>query len=183
MRCSAWSSLAISVCSALLLAPSAAAHVTPTPSFITADATTSLRLSGPNERGEPMTAFVVTVPVAFRVVAAEPSDGWTADATESTATWRGGRLEAGKEATFTLRITAPKKPGAIELEAVQRYPGGESVRWPVGLTVIPGFALETRRIASIHLSGVVIFTVLGLLPAGVVVVLVRRKRRRSLQER
>lgn len=183
MRCSAWSSLAISACSALVLAGSAAGHVTASPPSLIAGGTSSVSLTAPNERDQPMTAFVVTVPTGFRIVGAEPSAGWMARATESTATWRGGSLEAGEEATFTLRIAAPEPTGGIELEAVQRYPGGESVRWPVGLTVLPGLAIETTTIASIHLSGVVIYTVLGLLLAGVIVVLVRRKRRRSLQER
>ena len=85
MRCSAWSSLVISVCSALVLAVPAAAHVTPTPSFITADGTTSLSLTGPNERDEPMTGLVVTVPDGFRISRAEQGEGWVSGHGSTTA--------------------------------------------------------------------------------------------------
>ena len=182
MRCSAWSSLAISVCSALLLAPSAAGHVTPTPSFITADATTSLRLSGPNERGEPMTAFVVTVPDGFRISQAGSDESWQVKVEGTIATWSGGSLASASEATFTLAIVSPPDPGAVTLEAEQLYAGGAAVRWPIALTVVPGNGRHEFWIYDpLGPPLFPFFALLGLIVLGFI--LVRRKRRRSLQEK
>ena len=69
MRCSGWSSLAISACSALallLLASPAAAHVVAAPAFVPSGGSESVTFSGPNERDVPMTAFALTVPEGSR---------------------------------------------------------------------------------------------------------------------
>ncbi len=182
MRCSAWSSLAISACSALVFAAPAAAHVTASPPWLSANGVTTVHLTGPNERDEPVTALEVTVPPGFRIVGAEPFDDWITEATEITATWRGGSLDPNDEATFTLDIEAPAKTGAIELEAVQRYPGGDKVTWPIELTVIPGHVFETEQLGDSMLLVVLVAFVLGLFVAGVTFLLIRLIRR-SLQER
>jgi uncharacterized protein YcnI len=177
MRCSGWSSLAIWVCSALVLAAPAAAHVTVLPPFLSAGDTASVRFTGPNERDEPMTAFEISVPREFRIVHAHPADGWDESVEGSTATWSGGTLASGDEATFQVELEAPTGPGPASVEAVQRYPNGDAVTWGVELTVTPesgsssqnlGWALVTA------LVGVTVLVALGML-------LLRRTR--SLQER
>ena len=54
MRCSGWSSLAISACSgvaaALVLAAPAAAHVVATPTFLASKSSESIGFEAPNER-------------------------------------------------------------------------------------------------------------------------------------
>ena len=52
MRCSGWSSLAISVCSALVLAAPAAAHVVATPGFLPSESSESITFEAPNERDD-----------------------------------------------------------------------------------------------------------------------------------
>ena len=177
MRCNGWSSLAISVCSALVLATPAAAHISVVPPFIPAKGSDVVSLRGPNEREEPMTGFEVSVPSEFRIVHAHPADGWDESVQGSRATWTGGSLAPGAEATFRLELEAPSAPGTDSLEAVQRYPGGAVVTWDVGLTVTPqsgsssqnlGWALVTALI------GIAVITALG-------VALLRRTR--SLQEK
>jgi len=183
MRCSAWSSLAISVCSALLFVAPASAHGTATPSFITADATTSLRLSGPNERGEPMTGFAVTVPGGLRIVEAEPMGAWSSEVDGRTATWSGGGLAPEAEATFTLQLEASVEPGTLKLEAEQLYPGRAVVRWPITLTVIPGGSVSERGWVDDTLTPpLLLLALLGTAALGLILFLVR-KRRRSLQEK
>ena len=66
MRCSGWSSLAISVCSglaiALSLAAPASAHVVAVQPYIATGSTRVLILTSPNERSEPMTGFRLARP-------------------------------------------------------------------------------------------------------------------------
>ncbi len=168
---------------ALVLAAPAAAHVTPTSSFITADATTSLRLSGPNERGEPMTGFAVTVPAGLRIVQARPLGAWSSEVDGRTATWSGGSLAPEAEATFTLQLEASVEPGTLELEAEQLYPGRAVVRWPITLTVIPGGSVSERGWVDDTLTPpLLLLALLGTAALGLILFLVR-KRRRSLQEK
>jgi uncharacterized protein YcnI len=177
MRCSGWSSLAISVCSALLLAGPAAAHVTVVPPFVPANGTDIVSLTGPNEREEPMTGFEVSVPSEFRIVHAHAADGWDESVQGSTATWIGGSLAPGAETTFRLELEAPSAPGPGSLEAVQRYPGGDVVTWDVGLTVTPESGSSSQNLGWALVTALIGVAVI----AAVGVALLRRTR--SLQER
>jgi len=180
MRCSAWSSLAISVCSALLLAAPAAAHVTVTPPFISFGSIQALTLTVPNERDEPMTDLDVTAPRGFVAVEALPSRGWRTQSAGRTAMWIGGSLASGTEALFTLELQAPKA-GPVQLVVVQRYPGGEVVRWTVGLTVTPPEPIILT--ASSDGPNVVFFSLLAFLVLAAIAYAFWRRRRRSLQEK
>ena len=62
MRCSGWSSLAISVFSALLFAGPAAAHVIASPAYLSSESSESISFEAPNERVDPMIEFAVTAP-------------------------------------------------------------------------------------------------------------------------
>lgn len=177
MRCSAWSSLAISVCSTLVLAAPAAAHVAVTPPFVAANDTTTLSLTGPNERDEPMTGFSVAVPGDFRIVSARSADGWRAEVHGARAIWRGSSLAPEAEATFSLEVESPSGPGPAQLEAVQRYPGGDVVTWDVGLTVTPEPEASSQNIGWAVLTAVVGLGVLTVIGVAVV------RRTRSLQEK
>jgi uncharacterized protein YcnI len=178
MRCSGWSSLAISVCSAaLVLAAPAAAHVTVLPPFVSAGDTASLSLTGPNERDEPMTSFELSVPNDFRVVHVHPADGWDERVQGSTATWTGGSLAPGAETTFRLELEAPSAPGPALLEAVQRYPGGDVVTWGVALTVTPESSSSSQNLGWALVTALIGVAVI----AAVGVALLRRTR--SLHER
>jgi hypothetical protein len=136
-----------------------------------------LSLTVPNEREADMTGFSVTVPGEFRIFKARSDDGWHGAVRGTTATWRGGSLASGDEATFTLEVEGPVGPGPAALEAAQLYPGGEIVRWPVTLTVTP--AAETP---SQNLGWAVVTALVGLVVlTGVGVAMLRRAR--SLQEK
>jgi len=180
MRCSGWSSLAISACSALLLASAASAHVVPGPTFLSTGESATLALSGPNERDEEMTSFSVTVPGGLEIVRAHPAPGWVAGVEGAAATWTGGSLAPGDEATFELELEVLAEPGLVELEAVQGYPGGEVVRWPVRVTILPAAASSPSRSLGWALTA----GLAGLLAVGGVAALAwRRRRTRALQER
>ena len=179
MRFSGWSSLVISACSALVLATPAAAHVTVTPPFVPTGDSATFSLTGPNERNEPMTGFAVSIPRGFRLVAAHSPNGWSATVREKRATWTGGSLAAGTEATFHVELEASSPPGPAELEVEQQYPGGEVVRWPVALTVTPSGGDEPSQ----NLGWGLITGLVGLLVTVGVVAVVWVRRNRSLQER
>jgi len=122
---------------ALVIATPAWAHMTVVPPFVAAESRTTLKLSGPNERDEPMTRFEITVTRDFRIVQARSADGWDARVQGSTAIWTEGTLAPGAEATFSLELEAPSEPGPAQLEVAQRYASGEAVIWDVALTVTP----------------------------------------------
>jgi uncharacterized protein YcnI len=122
---------------ALVIATPAWAHVTVVPPFVAAESRTTLSLTGPNERDEPMTGFEVSVTSDFLIVRALPGGDWDSRVQGQTAIWTGGDLAPGDEATFTLELEAPSEPGPAQLEVAQRYASGEAVTWDVGLTVTP----------------------------------------------
>jgi hypothetical protein len=169
--------LAAAVGAALVLAAPASAHVIPSPTFLPAGATQTIELSVPNERDAPMTSFVVRAPEGIEIVGAESPEGWSAAVAGPVATWSGGSLPALLSETFGLRVRAAGAPGAVELEAEQRYADGE-VRWPVALTIVP--ASSTAATASSAGAGttVVVLVGLGLLVASGVLLLAALTRRR-----
>ena len=173
MRCSGWSSLAISVCSALtlLLAPPSAAHVIAAPSFVPSGSSESVTLSGPNERDVPMTAFALTVPDGLEIVHAHAMEGWDESIDGSTATWLGGSLAPDAEIGFGITLGADVEPGVVELQAVQRYRDGGEVSWPVALTITPADESASQNLA---LAGVV--GLLGVLLVVAVAMLTWRRR-------
>jgi hypothetical protein len=170
MRCSGWSSLAISVCSALALAGTAAAHVFGSPQFIPSGSTETITLDVPNERPEPMTGFVVKAPPGLEIEHAHPADGWTEEITGSTATWSGGPLAHLALTKFLISLKATAAPGPVALETELTYDSGAIVRWPVSLTVVP--ANENSQ--NVALAAVV--GLIGLLVVGAVTMLAWRRR-------
>jgi uncharacterized protein YcnI len=176
MKCSGWSSRAISVCStaalALLLAGSAGAHVIALRPYVEAARTNEIELEAPNERQLPMTGFAVVVPDGFRIVSARPAEGWSAGTDAMFGGWHGGSLAPGDEETFTLEVEAPSAPGPAVLRTEQHYPDGRVVRWNVALTVVP-----PSETPSQNLGGALAAAVLGVLVLGVIAALAWRRRR------
>ena len=132
---------ALAVCSVVvaLVAPSAASgHVVPVPQFLASGSVATVSFAVPNERPEPMTGVIVTVPAGFRIVRAHPSPGWTETVDGSTATWQGGPLAHLTVETFRLEIDVSAPPGTAMLNTRELYPSGATVDWPATLTVVPG---------------------------------------------
>jgi hypothetical protein len=173
MRCSGWSSLAISACSAvsLLLAAPAAAHVVAAPSFVASGSSESVTFSGPNERDAPMTAFLLTAPAGVEIAHAHELEGWDESIDGPTATWLGGPLAPDEEIAFGVTLEADVEPGVVELRALQRYPDGSEVAWPVALTITPADESPSQNLA---LAGVV--GLIGVLCVVAVAMLAWRRR-------
>ncbi len=171
MRCSGWSSLAISACSALLLAAPASAHVTATPTFVRSDDSSSITFSGPNERTAPMTGFSITVPPGLRIEHAHDADGWTESLEGPTARWTGGAVAPEAELVFGATIAADAAPGFVEVIATQRYADGNDVRWSVPVTIAPPEKSPSQNLA---LAGVV--GLIGVLVVVAIAMLAWRRR-------
>jgi uncharacterized protein YcnI len=172
MRCSGWSSLAISVCSALMLAAPAAAHVVASPTFLPSRSSESISLDVPNERDDPMTSFTLTPPEGLRIEHVHPAEGWNVGLVNgTTALWSGGSLAASATATFGVTLQADVDPGVVTLQAKQLYDSGAVVEWPVALTVTPAEQSPSENIALAGIVGLIGVIVV----VGVVVLALRRR--------
>ncbi len=179
MRCSGWSSLAISVCSALALAGTAAAHVVATPTFLPSGSSESITFAAPNERDDPMTGFALTVPAGLEIEHAHPVDGWVESQEGSTATWTNGVLEPNAEIGFGMSLKADADPGLVTVQAEQRYEDGSVVSWPVVLTITPAEESPSQNLA---LAGIVaLIGVLAVVAIGMIAW--RRRSSDALQEK
>ena len=173
MRCSAWSSLAISACSAvaLLLADTASAHVISVPTYVASKSSETFEFSGPNERKKLMTALTITAPPGLRIEHAHPIDGWKERFSTSKAIWTGGALAPGEDIPFRVTLEATADPGILQVEADQGYADGGIVSWQVPITVLPPAASPSQNLA---LAGVV--GLIGVLLVVAVAMLAWRRR-------
>jgi uncharacterized protein YcnI len=178
MRCSGWSSLAISVCSALLLAGPAAAHVVAIPTYLPSKSSGSITFEVPNERAAPMTGFAVTAPPGLVIHHANPVADWAGVADGTSAKWTGGSLPPKQMVRFTIALKADVDPGLVQLDANQLYDDGSVVSWPVQITVVP--AAESPR-QNLALAGVV--ALIGVLAVVAIAMLAWRRKARPLQEK
>jgi uncharacterized protein YcnI len=175
MRCSGWSSLAISACSgvtvALVLAAPAAAHVVATPTFLPSKSSESINFEVPNERSEPMTSFTLFPSDGIAIEHAHPTEGWDGTIEDGAATWTGGSLAASATTYFGATLKADAEPGVVNVAARQGYDSGAVVEWTVSLTVTPAAESPSENFA---LAGVV--GLIGVLVVVAVAMLAWRRR-------
>src|SRR5262249_51598001 len=164
-----WSSLAISVCSAvavLVLAGRAAAHVVAVRPFIASESSQLVELEVPNERSAPMTSLIVKAPNGLVIHHTRQPKGWNGLADGATASFTGDALPGGKTATFGVYIKADVPPGTATLKAAQGYEGGAVVTWPVSLTVTPAAQTPSQNLelaAIVGLIGILVVAAIGML--------------------
>jgi uncharacterized protein YcnI len=136
MKCSAWSSLAISVCSALVFASGAWAHLSIDPAKVTKGAAVDLVFSVPNEDDSVGVDHVTLgIPGDFELDDAEAKPGWTQSRTGQAITWSGGLIPKGQYATFSIRGTAPDKDETVLFNVLVGDRKGKSITYRVGLDV------------------------------------------------
>ena len=136
MRFSAWSLRAISVCSALVLAPSAWAHLSVSPTHAATGEAVDLTFAAPNEDDSVGIDHVtIRVPAGFELDDAEAKPGWSQSASADAVTWSGGNIPKGQFATFVVRGTAPKSPGTVTFNVLVGDRTGKSITYRVGLDV------------------------------------------------
>ena len=134
MRFSAWSSLAISVCSALVLAAPAGAHLSINPDTVRTGALVDLVFSVPNA-ADPAGIGQVTIkaPAAFVLDDGEAVAGWTQSRTGQTLTWKGGNIPLRQYARFGIRGTAPAQAGTVLFNVLVADRTGTSITYRVGI--------------------------------------------------
>jgi uncharacterized protein YcnI len=136
MKSSAWSSLSISVFSALALAAPAAAHLSIDPAKVVVGNAVDLVFSVPNE-GDAIGVDHVTlgIPQDFQLDDAEAKPGWTQSRTGQAITWSGGRIPKGQYATFSIRGTAPARAETVLFNVLVGDRTGKTITYRVGLDV------------------------------------------------
>jgi hypothetical protein len=151
---------------ALLSPARATAHLTPEPSFVAAGSEQQLVLTVHNDRDATMTGFRLTVPEGLRILAAGGDEGWSEAVAGPTATWTGGALEPFEPVVLEVDVdVAALEPGTVELRGDQLYADGESISWPVPLTVVPPGGSTTPVVESEAVTGtaIAILSILGVL--------------------
>jgi hypothetical protein len=174
-----WSAVG-ALCAAFALAQRAEAHVTLEPSFVEAEAETTIAFDTPNERApHATTSLVIEAPDGVELSAGDAPEGWRLELSDGRARWTGGRIEGTRVVAFPLSVTARTRAGTVTFRAIQGYDDGESVRWDANLTVLPASGSEapSQRFDRALAAGAVGLVVI----AGSFLVL-RLTRRRALQD-
>jgi hypothetical protein len=166
---------------ALAFSTAVEAHVTVAPTFVEADAPTTVSFETPNERrGHGTTSLEIVAPAGIELAESDPPSGWTLDLQGVRARWTGGRIRAADVVSFPLVVTARARPGTVTFNATQRYDDGQAVSWNAKLTVLPG---PPESSPPQHVRRALIASVVGLGVIGASFLALSRLRRRSLQDR
>ena len=165
MRFSAWSSLSISVFSALALAAPAAAHLSIDPPKVPTGQEVELVFSVPNE-DDPIGIDHVTlgIPQDFALDDVEAKPGWTQSRTGQAVTWSGGLIPKGTFARFSIRGTAPAKVETVLFNVLVGDRTGKSITYRVGLDVAatPEQDSGARSLGRAALAVAILAAVLGI---------------------
>jgi hypothetical protein len=177
-------SIFFAVALALVASSSAGAHLTAEPAFLSVGSKQRLVLTVHNDRDAEMTGFRLTVPAGFRILGTGGGETWNEVVEEATASWTGGSLGPFEPTTFEVDVEAAGvEPGPVVLRGDQLYADGETVSWPVALTVVPPGGSAGDDDAAVGGTAVVILSVLGALVVGTFLLVFWQRRRGSLQEK
>jgi uncharacterized protein YcnI len=166
MKFSAWSLRVISVCSALVIVPSAWAHLSVSPTRVSVGEAVDLTFDAPNEDSDLGVDHVtLTVPAGFDLDDAEAKPGWTQAKTGSSITWSGGRIPRDEYATFGIRGTAPSTPGTVTFKVLVGDRTGKSITYQVGLDVVKSTTRDNgaRSLGKAAIAVALVAAALGLI--------------------
>jgi uncharacterized protein YcnI len=114
----------------LLVAAPAFAHVGVDAESARPGAETLWQIHVPNESDSAATTMVeLRLPDGFVFVTAGRNRGWDVSADGDVVTIEGGRIEAGADADFRIRVQNAPTRGDYPVPALQTYSDGEVVRW------------------------------------------------------
>ena len=165
MRFSAWSSLSISVFSALLLAAPAGAHLSIDPAKVVKGQAVDLVFSVPNvDDAIGVDHVTLGIPQDFQLDDVEAKPGWTLSRTGQAVTWWGGLIPKGTFARFALRGTAPAKAETVLFNVLVGDRTGKSITYRVGLDVTAAAAQDegARTLGKAALAVAILAAVLAL---------------------
>jgi uncharacterized protein YcnI len=136
MKSSAWLSLSISVCSGLVLAAPAGAHLSVNPSQVHTGQLADITFSIPNaDDATGIDHVTLGIPADFELDDAEAKPGWTQSRTGQAVTWSGGNIPRHQFATFSIRGTAPAKVEMVLFNVLVGDRTGKSITYRIGLDV------------------------------------------------
>ena len=136
MKCSAWSSLVISVCSALVFAGAASAHLSIDPQRVSPGAEVDLVFSVPNEDDAVGVDHVTLgIPADFELDDAEAKSGWTQSRTGQAVTWSGGMIPKGSSRASRSGARRRRSPRRSLFNVLVGDRTGKSITYRVGLDV------------------------------------------------
>lgn len=129
--------LGISVCSALVFASPAGAHLSVNPNRVETNGLADVTFSIPNE-ADALDVDHVTlgIPADFELDDAEAKPGWTQSRTGQAITWSGGRIPRNQYATFSIRGTAPAKAETVLFNVLVGDRTGKTITYRVPLEVV-----------------------------------------------
>jgi uncharacterized protein YcnI len=156
MKCSAWSSLVISVCSALALSAPAAAGVDVSPQRIDPGGTARLVFWVTNETKKTVNAVAIGVPDDFQIGEAEAKGSWKTSVHARTATWDGYRIAPGQFAFFTITVRTPNREERGIFSILASKADGTTATWPATVSVVPA---QPTRDSSARLTAMIALVV------------------------
>jgi uncharacterized protein YcnI len=165
MKFSAWSSLSISVFSALALAAPAAAHLSVDPSAIHTGQLADITFSVPNaDDAMGIDHITLGIPPDFQLDDGEAKPGWAQSRAGQAITWSGGRIPRGQYATFSIRGTAPAKAETLLFNVLVGDRAGKTItyRAPLAVTAATGQDKGARTLGKAALGVAILAAVLAL---------------------
>jgi uncharacterized protein YcnI len=139
------------ILAALLVVPSAASHVTVTPTRVEPGADVLLTFVVPNEtEDDVITAISIEPPAAFEYEAVQAPPGWQRGGGEASIDWTGGAIQPGNFVTFSLSGSADKE-GTEQFRVIERYRSGKAAQYHPEVSVAP--APAAARDSSAHTLG------------------------------
>ena len=141
MRCSGWSSRAISASSvafaALLFAAPAGAHISIDPPKVQKGQLADLVFAVPNDDDAyGIDHVTLGIPQDFQLDDAEAKPGWSQSRTGQAVTWSGGNIAKGTFARFAIRGTAPPRAETVLFNVLVGDRTGKSTTYRVPLAVV-----------------------------------------------
>jgi periplasmic copper chaperone A len=108
-------------------APTAAAHVEPTPTKVKAGSRATIGFQIPHGcAGSPTTKLAVRLPTGLSDVTPVAKTGWTATVANGVLVFTGGPLPATKKSIFSFIATFPNTIGARSFPTVQTCVKGQT---------------------------------------------------------
>jgi uncharacterized protein YcnI len=113
----------------LAFAPTALAHVEPSPEKVPAGSVSRITLSAEGEESVPAVRLTVQMPAGVTDVVPHPGGGWKPSVHGRIITWAGGKIPNGEEGKFSFTARMPSKPGVLVFPSLVTYADGNVVHW------------------------------------------------------
>lgn len=115
---------------ALLVAPSAFAHIEIKPKKVAADSFSRFVISVPTEEAVPTVKVSVKLPAGLDRLVFQPKPGWKRAISGRVVTWSGGEIAPDETGNFVLSAHVPATTGrTLVFAATQTHSNGTVVRW------------------------------------------------------